>query len=219
MTADLYCTRSDVAKRLPAGSLTSAAGLVASALASTDAVTQDGHGLETGDPVTVRAAEGGSLSAPLVDGATYFAIRLTNAEFQLAVTLGGSAINLTTDAVSMIVIREPDFDMWIEFYSRWADTSLPGHLVPMGRVKPVPALVRGIVADLVAKRMFNVGGQASETLKDMEIASAAQLARFAAGNPLRDANATPPANLAITSTLSNTSDPRGWTSCGSGRLP
>jgi len=214
--ADPYTTRRSVTRRLPEGALTSASGLVASSLAGTNEITLDGHGFETDDPVLVRAADSGSLSAPLVAGTTYYAIRLTNATFKLAATPGGSAIDITTDAVSMLVMREPDFDYWIGFYSRWADTSLPAHLVPMGRTKPVPSVVEGIVADLVAKRMFNVGGQASETLKDMEVASAAQLARFATGLPVRDGNATASANSAITASLNSVSDPRGW---GSGRLP
>ena len=67
--------------------------------------------------------------------------------------------------------------------------------------------------------MFNVGGQASETLKDMEIASAAQLTRFATGVPIVDAAASASANLAVTTTLGSTADPRGWAPCGSGVLP
>jgi hypothetical protein len=216
MAADPYTTRQSVVKRLALGSIASASGLVASSLAGSDVITLEGHGFETDDPVTVRAVESGSLSAPLVAGTTYYAIRVSNAEFRLAATAGGSAINLTTDAVSMFVMREPDFDYWIGFYSRWADSSLPGHLVPLGRTEPVHPLVEGIVADLVAKRMFNIGGQASETVNDMEVASLAVLARFAAGLPLRGAPATAPANLAVTARAGSSSDPRGW---GSGCLP
>ncbi len=214
MAADPYTTRESVRRRLPMGSLPSESGIVASSLAGSDAITLDGHGFETGDPVNVRALEGGTLSAPLAEGTTYYAIRLTNATFKLALTVDGAAIDLTTSAVSMVVSREPDYDYWIGFYSRWADTSLPGHLVPMS--DPVPSVVEGIVADLVAKRMFNVGGQASDTLQAVEIAAAAQLARFKGGMPVRDANATASANLAVTADMRDTADPRGW---GSGTLP
>ncbi len=219
MAADPYTTRASVTKRLPLGGIPSASGLVGSCLAGTDVITYDGHGFETNDPVQVRAVEGGTLSAPLVAGTVYYAIRLSGSTFNLATTVGGSAINITSDGSSMLVEREPDFDYWIGYYSRWADTSLPAHAVPMGRDADVPSIVEGIVADLVAKRMFNVGGQASETLKDMEIASSAQLARFATGMPVRDANATAPANLAVTSTLGSSADPRGWAPSGSGTLP
>ena len=216
---DPYTTRSSVARRLALGGITSASGLTASSLAGNNAITLDGHGFETGDAVMVRAIQGGTLSTPLVAGVTYYARRRSNSEFELALTVSGAAIDLTTDSYELVVIREPDFDYWIGFYSRWADSSLPGHLVPMGRITPVPVLVEGLVADLVAKRMFNVGGAESATLKDMEIASVAQLARFASGMPVRDANATAPANLAVTSSLAGAADPRGWYGAdGSGRI-
>lgn len=201
------------------GSLPSPSTLVASAIAGTDVFTLDGHGFETDDALAVHAADNGSLPSPLVAGTTYYAIRLTDSTFKVAATVSGSAIDLTTTGVSVVVSRALDFDYWIGVYSRWADTSLPGHLVPMGRDAAVPEVVECIVADLVAKRMFGVSAQASDTLKDMEIASVAQLARFASGMPVRDANATASANLAITSTLASVADPRGWAPLGSGTLP
>lgn len=204
-------------KRLPLGGLPSTAGLAASTSVSADTITIDGHGLETGDAVKVRAVEGGTLASPLDEDTTYYAIRVSNAEIQLSDTVGGSTIDITAAAVSMIVSREPDFDYWIQFYSRWADTSFPAHMVPFGRTEPVPPLVSGLVADLCAKRMFNVGGSASDTLKDMETASVAQLARFATGMPLRGSPAPAPTNLAIAQ--AGLIDPRGWTPWGSGRLP
>ncbi len=219
MSADPYTTRASVLRRLPMGTMPSPSSLVASSVAGTDVVTLDGHGFETGDALQLRAVDGGTLSAPLVDGTTYYAIRLTDSTFKVAATVSGSAIDLTSSGIEMIVSKPLEFDYWIGVYSRWADTSLPGHLVPMGRTAAVPEVVESIVADLVAKRMFNVGGQASESLKDMEIASVAQLARFATGIPVRDSNATASANLAVTSTLASVSDPRGWAPSGSGFLP
>lgn len=219
MSADPYTTRASVLRRLPMGSLPSPSSLVASSVAGTDIITLDGHGFETDDALQLRAVDGGTLSAPLVEGTTYYAIRLTDSTFKVAATSGGAALDLTTSGVSMVVSRPLDFDYWIGVYSRWADSSLPGHIVPMGQDAAVPELVECIVADLVAKRMFNVGGQASETLKDMEIAAMAQLARFAKGIPVRDTNATASANLAITSSLASTGDARGWTPDGSGTIP
>lgn len=215
---DLYCSHSDVTRRLPPGALTAIAGLTGSSLAATNEITYEGHGLETNDPVTVRTLANGVLPAPLVAGVTYFVIRLTSAAFQLAATSGGAAIDLTTDSFTLVVARDPDFDMWIEFYSRWADTSLPAHLVPLGRTEPVHPLVRGLVADMVAERMFNISGQPStEAMKSLEIATAAQLARFAIGLPLRGAAATISTNLAVT-VAAGTLDPRGW-SPPNGTLP
>jgi hypothetical protein len=194
----------------------SLAGLPSSSLADTNDITYPGHGFETNDPVFVRAVDGGTLPDPLQPLTTYYVRRLNNDAFELAAEVDGDAIDLTTDSFEMVVAREPDFDMWIEFYSRWTDTSLPAHVVPLGRTKPVPALIVGLVADMVAERMFNVSGQPStEAMKALEVATAAQLARFATGIPLRDEKATPSANLAVT-VAAGTMDPRGW---GSGVLP
>lgn len=216
-TANLYCSRGDVTKRLPIGTATSPGGMTASSLASSDALTLDGHGLETDDTVTVRALEGGTLPTPLDASTTYYAIRVDHATFKLAASAGGSAVNLTTNGTDVFVVREPDYDTWIEFYSRWADSFLPQHLVPMGVDEAVHPLVRGIVADLTAKRVLNVAGQDSAVLNTAELAAKAQLERFAKGIPLRGASTTASANRAIVSTYSGTTtDPRGW---GSGSLP
>lgn len=202
-------------KRVPPGGLSSTAGFAATALASSDSFELDGHGLDTNDRVQVRAIEGGSLPAPLAEGVTYFAVRLTNASFALAATEGGAPIDLTSDGVEIALSREPDFDYWINEYSRWADNFFPAHAVPFSAGQ-VPTIVTGSVADCVAKRMFNVGGQGSETLDQVEIAAKAKIERHAAGLPIRGQATPRPTNLAITSTLSNALDPRGW---GSGRLP
>lgn len=209
MTADLYCTRGDVTARLPPGAVVSPAGMLASCLASTDTLTYDGHGLETDDEVTVRAADGGTLSAPLAAGTVYYAIRLTNATFKLAATAGGAALNITSNGVEMSVTREPKFSETIEFVSRWADTFLPAHVVPL--TAPIHPLVRGVVADVSAKRMLNANGQDSAAVNAAELAGKAILERFAGGMPLRGGTAQTPANLAITATsVSSGSDPRGW---------
>ncbi len=209
MAADLYCSRGDVTARLPPGAVVSPAGILASCLASTDVLTYDGHGLETDDEVTVRAASAGTLSAPLAAGTTYYAIRLSNAAFKLAATAGGAALNITSDGVEMIVTREPKFDDTIEFVSRWAETFFPAHVVPF--VAPIHPLVRGVVADVSAKRILNANAQDSAAVNAAELAGKAILERFAAGMPLRGGTTQTPANLAITATsVSSGADPRGW---------
>ena len=209
MATDLYCSRADVTARLPPGTVVSPAGMLASCLASTDVLTYDGHGLETDDEVTVRAASAGTLSAPLVAGTVYYAIRLTNAAFKLAASAGGAALNITSDGVEMVVTREPKFDDVIEFVSRWADTFLPAHVVPL--TAPIHPLVRGVVADVSAKRILNANGQDSAAVTAAELAGKAILERFAAGMPLRGGTAQTPSNLAITATsVSSGGDPRGF---------
>jgi hypothetical protein len=195
--------------RLPPGAITSPTGILASCLASSDVLTYDGHGLETNDEVTVRAASAGTLSAPLAAGTVYYAIRLTNSTFKLAASAGGAALNITSDGVEMIVTREPKFDDVIEFVSRWADTFLPAHVVPL--TAPIHPLVRGVVADVSAKRILNANGADSAVVNAAELAGKAILERFAAGMPLRGGTAQVPSNLAITATsVSSGADPRGW---------
>ena len=210
-----YCTRADVSRRLPVGSVTSSSGVVAESSIGENTFTYDGHGLETGDPVNVRAIEGGTLPAPLVDGQRYFAIRESNSVFGLSATAGGPAIDITSSAVSMLITREPDIEEVIEFYSAWADTSLPAHLVPLDT--PIHPFVKGIVADLAAKRILNGIGKESAVITAAEVEAKAQLERFASGLPLRGSPVTASANRAVTNTIATSSaDPRGW---GSRRLP
>ena len=216
VAADLYCSRADVNARLPPGTLTSPAGMVASSLASTDVLTYAGHGLETDTEVTVRAADAGTLPCGLSEGTVYYAIRLTNSTFKLAASAGGSAINLTSNGTSVVVVREPRYDDVIEFYSRWADGMLPAHVAPL--TAPIHPLVRGVVADLAAKKLLVANGVDSAVLNAAEVAGKAILERLKIGIPLRGAAATDPTNLAITSTAasSTSSDPRGW---GSETIP
>ena len=195
-------------RRLPLGSVSSSSGLIAATSTSANTFTYDGHGLESGDPITLRAAEGGTLSAPLVEGTRYYAIRVSNSAFSVAASSGGAAIDITTSAVSVVVTREPDFEDTIEFYSRWADTCLPAHLVPLEF--PIHPFVKGIVADLAAKRILNGIGKDSAVVTAAEVEAKAQLVRFATGLPLRGANVTTSANLAISSSVASTGDPRGW---------
>ncbi len=208
--ANLYCNRGDVTERLAPGAIISRGGLTVSSVAFSNALTFDGHGLEAGDPVTVRAIEGGALAEPLEPETTYFARRVSNATFELAATLGGPAIYLTSDGIEMLFTCEPNFDKWIEFYSRWADTFMPAHAAPMA---DPPPLVRGLVADLVSKRLLNIGGQDSAIITAFEESAQKQLERYAAGLPVP--GATTHTNLAVRRTGS-LGDPRGWSSRGGG---
>lgn len=213
MTA--YATRRDVYRYgLARGTVASEGRLVASSTASTNVLELEGHGFETDDELLLRAAEGGTLSAPLVSGTTYYAIRLTDSTFSLAATAGGAAIDLTTNGESMIVSIALPFDEVLEFYSRFVDAFLPAHLVPLEQ--PYPVTVVAIVSELAAKRLQLISGTRSESMTEIEVAAKAQLERWSKGIPLRDARATEPANLAVTSTMASTADPRGW---GSGTLP
>jgi len=211
---DLYCSRGDVNELVSAGEIEGSSRIAASATAATDTITLNGHGLETDSQVMVRAAEGGTLPSPLTEDTVYYAIRISNAKFKLAATEGGAAINLTTDGSGeLVVIREPPYDVVIEEWSRWADSFLP-HQAPLE--PPIHPLVRRLVAKLSAYELFRLDGKRSESFESVKLDAVKSFERLGNGVPLRGAAATASSNLAVTSSSSATSDPRGW---GSGTLP
>lgn len=195
MTA--YATQGDVYKYgLPRGALGNPGRLVESSLASTSTITLFEHGLETGDALTTRAADGGILSAPLVAGTIYYAIRLTDSTFQLAATPTGPAITLTTDGVEMFVAVDLPWDALLERYSRFVDGFVPAHAVPLAA--PYPITVVAVVAELVAKKAQILSGVRSGSMDEAEASAAAQLKRWAAGVPVRDVAPTQQStNLAV----------------------
>lgn len=69
----------------------------ASVLASTDFFTSPGHSLANGDQAVVFDAEGGGVPAGLVEGTTYFVVGVSGSTFQLSLTSGGAAVNVTAD--------------------------------------------------------------------------------------------------------------------------
>jgi uncharacterized phage protein gp47/JayE len=75
-------------------SLTIGAVQAITAAAATDLVTLTGHGFSNGDEVTFSDITGG---APLVAGTSYYVRDVSTDTFKVAATLGGAAINLTTD--------------------------------------------------------------------------------------------------------------------------
>lgn len=209
-----YATRSDLYTHgLPRGVLSNEGRLVASSLASTNVLTLDNHLFETDDRVQVRAIQGGVLSAPLVAGAIYYVVRLTDSTFSLSETAGGSAIDLTSNGESMIVTAELPIDDLLEAYSRFVDDFIP-HLVPLA--SPYPITIVRVVCELTAAKLLLLMGQSSTSMKDAEVGAKAQLERWANGQPIRDANATASSNMAITGSSGDIADPRGW---GSRTLP
>lgn len=195
MTA--YAQPSDVYKYgLPRGALGNPGRLLASSLAATSTMELMEHGFVLNDPVTFRATDGGTLSSPLVAGTTYYVIPLTYSTFQVAAAPNGPAITLTVDGVSMAVTADLPFADVLEFYSRFVDGFLPAEVVPLQA--PYPVTVIGIVAQLSAKKLQILSGLTSESMDASELAAKAQLERWAAGLPVRDAASTQqPANLAV----------------------
>jgi hypothetical protein len=214
-----YATRRDVYRfGLPRGTLGSEGRLVGSASASTNLIQLEDHGFETDDEIVFRATEGGSLSSPLVEGTTYYAIRVSDSTFQVAAAPWGAPIDLTTDGASMMVATSLPFDDVLELYSRFVDGVIP-HLIPLVADKDgkFPTVVTAVVAELAAKKLQALSGVTSVSVSEAEKSARAQLESWAKGVPIRDTRATASANLAVTNTLASiTGDPRGW---GSRNLP
>jgi hypothetical protein len=197
---------------LPPGMLAHRARLCGSVLASTDAFELDSHGLSNDRVVTFRAEDGGTLPDPIVAGAPYFAIVVTDATFKVAAAAGGAPIDLTTNGVSVLMITEPPVLRTMERYSRFVDSFIP-HVAPLK--PPYPPEIVAIVCELSATKLMSMEGQRSEALDRAELAAKAQLERFATGIKVRDQRATASSNLAISGSAA---DPRGWGSSG-GTIP
>jgi len=192
-----YAAISDVySYGLPRGALGNPGRLVDSSLAATSAITLSEHGFVAGDAVSLRATAGGNLSAPLVAGTTYYVLPLDDSTFQLSSTPNGSPITLTSDGVSVVVTADLPFAALLEFYSRFVDGFLPAHMVPLPA--PYPVTVVGIVAQLVAARVQILSGMTSGSMREAELSAKAQLERWTAGLPVRDAAPTTVStNLAV----------------------
>lgn len=77
--------------------LNGSARAVGTAGATSDAITSYAHGLANGNRVVVYNAYAESLPTGLVEGTTYFVVGATADTFQVSLTLGGAAVNITAD--------------------------------------------------------------------------------------------------------------------------
>lgn len=204
-----YATREDLYRYgLPRGLLANPGRLVGAIYTASDTVELESHGFETDTALVFRAEEGGSMPSPLVAGTTYYAIRVSDSQFKVATTAGGSAVNLSTDGESVVVSTSLDatLDAELERYSRLVDSYLPAHQVPL--TDPVPVVIVGCVAKLAAASLLEIMGQSSALVQASAEQTRKELARLVKGIPLRDANATASANLAVSGRVLAS---RGWT--------
>ncbi len=194
--AAVYCAERDLYDHgIPRGSVPNPARLVASALASTDAIVLDEHGFATDDQVFVRAQGAtGALPAPLVAGTPYYVIRVSEFVFKLAAAPAGGPIDLTSDGFNVLVYAPLPFAEAIAWASRLIDDMLPAHVVPLSA--PVPELVRFTCAELAAWKLSARGGPTSKSLGEIVDAARKRLERWATGVPVRGENEPPAANLA-----------------------
>lgn len=208
--ADSYCAQADLyAHGFPRGAVPNPGRLADSVLASTDAIALDVHGFDLDSPVIVRAEAGGVLPAPLVALTTYYAIPVGESSFKLALTPGGSAIDLTTDGDSVIVIAPLPIAATISAASRLVDDMIPLAAVPL--TAPYPEIIVVTTAQIAASMLAGHGGFTSAALSDVLKSAQARLERWAAGAPIRGANE--PTSTACAVSIPQ-SDARGWSRFG-----
>lgn len=197
-----YATIEDVyLMGVPRGALISPARIVASVDVSSNRIEVEGHGLGVDAAIQFVADQGGVLPAPLAALTIYYAIPVAASDsmLQVAASVGGPAIDLTTAGTSPFRLHVPigpSIEQELEAHSRWADTLLPAHQVPLE--PPFPAWIVSVVAKRTAASMVrrlrrgdcqSILDEAADVTRDvLRMAKSAQ--------PLRDAAATAPSNLA-----------------------
>lgn len=214
-----YCTRADLLAFLPSGGLPNDAR-VATASASGDYIECDQHGLVDDQEIVFRAATGGSVPTGLTEGTTYYAQVSSTSRFQVAATVGGAAINLTTAGSNFVFWSDLPWSSWIDAAARDVDSFLPPHVVPVVEGTGYPQILVTANAELAALRgLMSTGGAAIDYGAKLD-AIQTRLTRWAKTIPLRgtDRQVTYPARLAVTSSAGAT-DPRGWSPNGTEVLP
>ena len=181
-------------------------------MTSANLLTLDGHGFESGQPIEFRS-EIGSLPAPLSEGATYYALPVTDSAFSVSSVAGGSAIDLTSTGSRVLVIAPLPFAEWIEWASAIVESFLPAHLVPLSA--PYPALVVSVTADLAAMRGIQFVGGAQVDAQQRIANAQRTLEKWGKGQPIRGANAPRIVNVSAINPAS--ADSRGWST--DGRIP
>lgn len=209
MTA--YATHADLYRHgLPRGLLVEQARLVEDVDTSANTLVVANHGLTLNDPFRMVDDAGGvvgTLPSPLVSGTTYYAKPVDDSILQVAATVDGVAIDLSNVGAGTFGIAidlTEEIDAVLEYYSRQVDRKLPAHAVPL--TDPYPAEVVAFVAKLAARELLSRRGERVESVNEAAERVTLELRDWIRGVPLRDANATAPANLAI----SWGSASRGW---------
>lgn len=218
--AEAYATREDVYLcGLPRGSLSVRPRVVASVDVTTNRLEVTEHGCELDTPITFRVAGDGALAAPLT-AAVYYARPVDDTDdfLEVAATPGGPAVDLTTqgDPMMLVIRMRPMLDRLLEVFSRWVDSLLIAHTVPL--TAPFPPWVTYTVAVRAAAqaaRALGLGTQADKIF-DAEEKAIVDALRLAKGSPLRDELATPASNLALGRTPAGSTR---WGSCDPEVIP
>lgn len=205
-----YCSESDLyAFGLPRGSLTNPARLV-SVDPAADAVTLDVHGFADGDEVSLRADAGGAMPGGLTSGLVYFVKRVSESVFQLALTDGGAAVDVTSAGSRVVLCAPINIAAAIEWASRLLDEVMQGSTaVPLAA--PVPEIIKMTCAELAAGKLM-AGRNGSRALSEVIDAATKRATAWAKKRPVGE-NAGKPTGAAI-SVAASASDPTGWKTFG-----
>jgi hypothetical protein len=173
---DVYLNRSEFyALGLPARAFVSAPVVLSAADPAADVLTAAGHGLSNGDRVRLAVNQGGGLMpsavlpAGLLATVLYYVVGvdlLGGDMLQLALTLGGSAVNFT-DAGSGVFyfVRDAgaDIDLVLEAWCRRADQKLIGNKTPL---TSAPLSLKSWLAHLAAYDLATTKGLVAPEYRD-----------------------------------------------------
>lgn len=183
MTEIVYPEHSDLRKHgLPPGVLSQQALLVASVDTTGDALEVADHGCAAGDPVIMSVDPGSTLPSPLVAGTTYYARPVAGRpdRLQLAATVGGAAVNLTTaGAGTFSLLADISEARSLEarrFASRQVDSYMPSEAVPFSA--PYPAQAVAYSAKLAARELLRQLGRKDAGVWEAADAVLADLSNF-----------------------------------------
>lgn len=203
-----YCTQAELYQfGLPHGAVPNPGRLACSVSSATNAIRLGDHGFSADDIVVFRAEAGGSLPSPLAESTEYFAIPDDDSTFGVALTAGGSRLDLTTQGSRVLVIAPLPVASALEWASKCIDEMLPAHVVPLA--SPYPEIVSMTCAELAAWKLLARGGVTSKTITEVTDAAQKRLARWAKGIPVRGTPNANRANTAITASAPSR-DTRGW---------
>jgi hypothetical protein len=203
-----YCDIPDLyTYGLPHGALPNAARLIDAVSIANDSFTLDEHGFVGGELVSFRPDISGTLPTPLVEGVTYYALRVTSQTFKVEATVGAGPINLGTTGKLVLIIAELPLLPAITAASALIEDMLPGHVVPL--IAPFPEIIRMTCAELAVGRLMTRQGATPDSMGKAVTAAQERLKRWSKGIPIRGTAPETRANLAASASLAYR-DPKGW---------
>jgi hypothetical protein len=225
-----YCTKADALSWVTQGSVTNPRRAIAAVHTDTDTLAADDHRLATGSEVQLWLPRNGAgeMAEPLVEGAVYYAIRLSDSTFQVAATpadaAAASPVNITSEGCNMKLGAQIPWDAYIEGRSAKLDEQAIGNAFPLADGEPIPIVVRDLVSIQVLGDAARFVGKTDIDLSEEQERARKELEIWATGKPLRAKEAPAPTNTAVSGPRlsGSAADPRGWSrsnSCGRQVIP